>query len=171
MCSSCACPHRTAMSGFGSSCRFWSNTARHYPAASAFSRAACCASVELLRGLRSSKELDFDLLGRLGDRLPLDRCREPAWSASIGQTRRVQSGEFSAIRPVWLFVNTLTSRGRAKPLCLPYTGLAAALRSLSSVALSSAASQVSLAQAECRPQLVTNNLNAHLIWGIPNQRF
>ena len=57
------------------------------------------------------------------------------------------------------------------PLCLPYTGLGVALRSLSSVALSSATSLVSVAQAGLRRQLVNTNQTEHLSWGIPNQRF
>ena len=46
------------------------------------------------------------------------------------------------------------------PLCLPYTGLAAALGSLSSVALSSAASPPSVAQAGRRLQLVIKTAGA-----------
>ena len=56
-------------------------------------------------------------------------------------------------------------------LCLPYTGLGVALRSLSSVALSSATSLVSVAQAGLRRQPVNTDQTEHLSWGIQTSDF
>jgi hypothetical protein len=57
------------------------------------------------------------------------------------------------------------------PLCLPYIGLAVALGSLSSVALSSTVSPASVAQADFQLQLVmlnrrSNNPSSPVAWTI-----